>query len=473
MNYREKVLGDFSPRTLNTLAEMVSGEARAHVVLSTRVAARVSIVYSQHRVVAHPKSGLYDLFLAAALLHERKRFLHAVSNEIIISCARISVQTLFPRIEEKTYGFFHPENLMPGSPELTWEDPTWTELGTEKLGNACGSGQATEVVGDEELELLLEGIEQNRISLKRYNELPIAVAEFQWRLLDGWDNISARDQMNAAIDEREDILQEFIECYRTNCVSRASRKSSRLGFSGFQLDTARLARLLNPNEQSRKVFKKNDLEASRVFLPEQHVAFYGFDLNWIFCKSIFNRPHPALPAMILKIIEKLGLNCVAYGFLDRLVILNNGHTILLHIVAKLKEIDEPLDDMVWQRLAQIYDLAERSQEPFGGWAQNFITYPIGFPALHLHTLTRQHDSILNDGYATRAVFLISDYLAERGIPRKLAIHSDQADWLNRQINKLDSEYPDKQLLEYIYVSPEFAAAAEPSSRVSTMKSFCG
>ncbi|HMO16157.1 MAG TPA: hypothetical protein PKD64_18625 [Pirellulaceae bacterium] len=471
MNYSEKVLADFSPRTLNTIVEMVSGEARTHVVLSTRIAPRLSIVYSQYRVVAHPKSGLYDLFLAAALVRDRKRFLNAVATDLIISDAMNLIRTEFSRIEEKTSGFFHPESSIPGNPELTWENPSWTEL--EKLENTCGSDQTMELIGDEELELLLDSIQQKQITLKRYRELPLAVAEFQWRLLDGWDNISARDQMNAAIDERQEVLQDFIECYRTNCVSRSPRKATCLGFSGIQLDTSRLARLMNSSENSRRIFKKHDLHASRIFLPEQHVAFFGFDLNWLFCPTVFNRPHPALPAMILKIIERLGLNCVAFGFLDRLVVLKNGQTILLHIVARLKEIGEPFDDVVWQRLAQIYDLAEKNRDPFACWTKHYVTYPIGFPALHLQTLTRQHDALLNDGYTTRALFLISDYLAERGIPRKLTINADQADWLNRQVNILDSEYPENQLLEYIYVSPEFTSVAEPNSRVSQMKSFCG
>lgn len=485
MQYRQVTLEQLSQRTLNCLAASISGNQQANVLLSNRLAKPVAISYALHRIFARPDAGLYDLFLASDLLRYRRQFMtchDAESESELIDQGHQSINSRFSRLASQTSGFCHCFHDLRQDPELVWSDATFTDI-KELPETAPGPRTkpttdqklTLEIMNPSDMELVLQAIASGNFPLKRYKHLKVPVAELKLKLNDS--EVGRRDQMLAEIDARKDLLDEFVRCYRINAMSTMRRRYDQRRFStGFRLDTSRLASVATASRtgQPLKLFKKKNKGQSRVFLPESHIAFFGYDLNLMFLQHHFARPHPSMLGLLIKIFEVLGIRLHAYAFIDRLLMLPNRKKVILHVTIPLKHHDEPLDNVVWDRLATLYRFADDRHDLFESLLSGVEvkSYPIGLPGLHLNSLSADHDSLVeNHGYRNRAMFLISDYQWHQKSCQTIAVQPSQVSWLTQQLEDLQYRFPDTNFLEYIFVASYLKLLAPVGSRVNKMHTF--
>lgn len=222
-----------------------------------------------------------------------------------------------------------------------------------------------------------------------------------------------------------------------------------------------------------RLFKRCNPDLGRIFEPDHHIAYWGFDLNKLTAGGFFGRPHPALPALLLKTMEMLRINLVARAFTDRLIQFPDGRRVLLHIVLDIKNHDEPFDDAVWNRLAWIHRMADQRINPFQVNLKGAVVMPVGLPALYLATTTAEHDRLQSEqGYPSRTLFLISDHHEADSAELDDDFHQSQAIWMEQQLERLESEWPRSHLNRgYIFVAPQLSNAAPAGSRVSKYRAF--
>lgn len=178
--------------------------------------------------------------------------------------------------------------------------------------------------------------------------------------------------------------------------------------------------------------------------------------------------------LLIKIFDVLGISLHAFAYMDRLLHLPNRKKVILHVKIPLKHHDEPLDNVVWDRLATLYRFADDRLDLFESLLSGIDvkSHPIGLPGLHLNSLSADHDALVEThGYSNRAMFLISDNQWHQKSCQTIAEQPSQVSWLTQQLEDLQYRFPNTNFLEYIFIAPYLKQLAPVGSRVNKMHTF--
>lgn len=360
-------------RFLGLVAGMMADGPEVNVSVTSRVKYTTTVVFKTRSIVLHSTACLLDLCIAARLLRCRQKVKeHLESGELSedirrewVATALASLVADFPQISELP-GHFESDR------EATWPQFTWTEVAFSELGpEAAASGDpalmqdhSVEVTGaEDDFRFLIEGIASGRYTTEHWDALrempivriPLTISSAQ---TPGPSFEQYEDDLNT--DSVRDRIQSIKKCYVRKSEESTSRRIHPLRQKmGARIDSSRLvdAVVMRGSGVVPRIFQVRQDQSSRHFDATRHFAVIAFDTNIFTPGSLidpaFNRKWLGT---LIEVYRQLEINFSVIAFSDHIVGLPDGKgSVMAHMPAVLKRVDEDADGKFFNRLWSVID----------------------------------------------------------------------------------------------------------------------
>jgi hypothetical protein len=403
-------LGSISIRSLEFFAQAISGK-RCRVMLSSRAEYPVTVVLNSNTIVLSPDAGLWDLALASrcwpAADHLknirsekpgiRSRAITGYAHKRIIPNAQSSLLRQYPRLQQAG-GFYLPGESLDGfrvteeevhfSPLPDWQDsniPTdfsfeftsglgihGIEEDTRKVMSAIKSGQV-------EWEII-PGLAEFPVKVVRFTTTSPVELKFEHgeRIMTDPDVVSTMNSIHRCVMNKAESLEDRIP--------RGSHLKNGLHLDHTRLVPAAIA-ALNGNDTSVKLFRNKSTSLLPNFNPRQMLICVNFDLNDVCSRDIFESFGEIQKTLLgfLQGYAKTEADMMIEFYADQMVKLDDGRKAIIQFRTRIKDIDEPLDDAMWNRIRE-----------YLGWRPKFPGRPTHFHPLAAREIAKQFREVLDD-----------------------------------------------------------------------------
>lgn len=383
----------FAPRALNLLGNIFGG-GDVRVLLSTRAERPVTVLLDTSTVILHPhRAGLYDLAIGSRLLRHRRerrqgpqeperldRWLTLKARRKWGPQAQADLRRQFPGIErlpgrlrpgtdwadiEVSDRRFRRTELPPPIPPDGKPVPPGQRRTTTAPLREVGLGELAylpevEITGEgDDFAWLTQALENGAITprvLPTLEELPFLRLPFRVCSPEISPTLEwFREQLDGP--GAKDIVASLIKCRTQSSVVREERKQGgRATSSGVHLDPNRLVGALISARVGLepRLFRNPSSSIEPVFDPAEHLAWFAIDLNCLERAAEYSDAGRGsvlrFLALILTVVEQLGVDCVVIGFADRMLTLSDGTNVCLHLTTTLKQLEGPFGDAFWSKL---------------------------------------------------------------------------------------------------------------------------
>ena len=361
------LLASYSQRTLQVLAGTLSGK-QVSVTLSTRLVRFIVIDPLRLHLYLHPaRCTLFDLAVVAMAMRNLRKLRKLLDDS---QAARVAfVRETISRLIGDFPGVTHLSGILrkrPGDLSITLDSIelaplTATDINRMADDGASGVMSGGAIAGNEnDIRAITKAISRGRYPVETYPPLqPMDVATIPIRIDVGQKSFIA--QQKRWIEDKEcvsEVAGYLSRCYQRKIESRPLDNLSRLSHFGIQLSSKRLhdAYVSCKIERPAEAFRTYDQSVADIFDPSQHLAIVAFDVSSMNEGTL--RPSWRILSACARSFIELGADTMIVAFMDRVLRINHKRSIYLHCPVIIKEVDEPVGEMVWARIEELRRSAE-------------------------------------------------------------------------------------------------------------------